>query len=47
MSEFQISILFFAKSKEIVGASKAMMTLDKSEFTGQEVLEIIIKSYPK
>ena len=47
MSEFQISILFFAKSKEIVGSSNVMMTVNKSKLTGEEVLETIVKTYPK
>jgi hypothetical protein len=42
-----VRVLFFAKSKELSGVSATKIELEKSGFTGNDLLETIINKYPK
>ena len=43
----QIRLYFFAKSKELTGLNEAVMHLEESNLTGNELLGKILSVYPK
>ena len=42
-----IKVLFFAKSRDLSGCSSVMLDLENESITGSDLVEMIIKKYPR
>jgi len=47
MNQVKVNVLFFAKSRELTGTSRATITLEQDQLTGEQLLEYLIGTFPK
>ena len=47
MNHIEVNIIFFAKSRELVGLNTTVLKLDTDTLTGDQLLSSIINKFPK
>jgi hypothetical protein len=47
MSQPNVEILFFAKSRDLIGLNRTSLQLQTDQLSGYELLEILINNYSK
>ena len=47
MSQIEVNIIFFAKSRELVGLNTVVLKLDTDTLTGDQLLATLINTFPK